>query len=137
MATIPAAVRVLLVDDHPLFSHGLATLLDLDERLEVVGHALDGRQAIDLVDELRPNVVLMDLEMPVVDGVEATRVICADYPATRVLVLTGDDGMERVSAALRAGATGVVRKTQDAMELIDLLVATAALGGAGEIARSD
>jgi DNA-binding NarL/FixJ family response regulator len=123
-----AAVRILLVDDHQLFSHGLATLLNLDERLEVVGRAQNGREALEQVDQLRPDVVLMDLEMPVVDGVEATRAIVADYPETKVLVLTGDDGMVGVSAALRAGASGVVRKTQDAMELIDVLIATASLG---------
>jgi DNA-binding NarL/FixJ family response regulator len=103
-------VRVLLADDQALFREALGVLLGMSPDLAVVGEAADGQQALALVAELRPDVVLMDLRMPVLDGVAATRRIRAEYPATRVIALTtfGDD--DDVFAALRAGAVGYLLK---------------------------
>ncbi|MBG0564613.1 response regulator [Actinoplanes aureus] len=103
-------VRVLLADDQALFREALGVLLGVSPDLEVVGEAADGQQAVALVAELRPDVVLMDLRMPVLDGVAATRRIRADHPATRVIALTTFGEDEDVFAALRAGAVGYLLK---------------------------
>ena len=104
------ALRVLVVDDQQIVREGLATILDLLPDVTVVGTAADGAQALELVARRRPDVVLMDLHMPVLDGVEATRRIVAEHPASAVLILTTygehDDALE----ALRAGARGVLTK---------------------------
>ena len=104
------ALRVLVVDDQQIVREGLATILDLLSDVTVVGTAADGAQALELVARRRPDVVLMDLHMPVLDGVEATRRIVAEHPASAVLILTTygehDDALE----ALRAGARGVLTK---------------------------
>jgi len=117
--TTGCPVRVLIADDQALVRAGLATLLDSQPDLEVVGQAGDGREAIRLARELRPDVVLMDVRMPVLDGIEATRRIVAD-PATasvRVLVLTTFDLDEYVYAALRAGASGFLLKDSSPEDL--------------------
>ena len=105
-----AALRVLVVDDQQIVRDGLATILDLLGDVNVVGTAADGAQALELVALRRPDVVLMDLHMPVLDGVAATRRIVAEHPGTAVLILTtfaqDDDALE----ALRAGARGVLTK---------------------------
>ena len=104
------ALRVLVVDDQQIVRDGLATVLDLLPDVDVVGTAGDGGQALELVALRRPDVVLMDLHMPVLDGVAATRRIVAEHPGTAVLILTtfaqDDDALE----ALRAGARGVLTK---------------------------
>ena len=103
-------LRVLVVDDQQIVREGLATILDLLADVTVVGTAGDGAQALELVARRRPDVVLIDLHMPVLDGVEATRRIVAEHPASAVLILTTyaehDDALE----ALRAGARGVLTK---------------------------
>ena len=99
-------IRVLLVDDQALFCEGLRTLLDLQPDIEVVGEANNGREAIECVVRAAPDVVLMDMQMPVLDGVAATRDIRAHHPATQVIVLTTFDDDEYVFEALRAGAVG-------------------------------
>jgi DNA-binding NarL/FixJ family response regulator len=112
-------VRVLVVDDQELFRAGLRLVLRPQPDLEIVGEAADGRQAVALVGRLRPDVVLMDLRMPAMDGIEATRrIIAAGDGAPRVLALTtfGDD--EHVYAALRAGASGFLLKDTPAEQLI-------------------
>lgn len=103
-------IRVLLVDDQALFCEGLRTLLDLQPDIEVVGEANNGREAIECVARAAPDVVLMDVQMPVLDGVAATRDIRAHHPNTQVIVLTTFDDDEYVFEALRAGAVGYLLK---------------------------
>ncbi len=108
-----ANIRVAIVDDQTLVREGLASLLALVPDLTVVGTAADGRAALALVDELEPDVVLMDVRMPGMNGVAATRQICARYPCTRVIVLTTFDNDEYVFQSLRAGASGYLLKNAD------------------------
>jgi DNA-binding NarL/FixJ family response regulator len=108
--TSRAVVRVVVADDQTLFRSGLAHLLNESPDIQVVGEAADGQQAIDLVRKLKPNVVLMDLKMPRVDGIEATRRIVAEHPDVKVLVLTTFDIDSYVLQALRVGANGYVLK---------------------------
>ena len=104
------AVRVLIVDDHDLFRTGLASLLGCQSGIEVVAQASNGRMGVRLAVELQPDVVLMDLRMPDLEGTDATRQILAEHPAMRVLVLTVASGNADVDAALEAGACGFVAK---------------------------
>jgi DNA-binding NarL/FixJ family response regulator len=103
-------VRVLIADDQALFRSGLARLLAADPRVEVVGEAADGLEAVSRCADLAPDVVLMDLKMPTVDGVEATRRLLAANPGVRVLILTAFDADCHVLGALKAGACGYVLK---------------------------
>lgn len=121
-------VRLLLVDDQALFREGLRSLLSVQPGVEVVGEAAHGEQAVRLAHELKPQVVLMDLRMPVLGGVEATRRIRAADPACRVLVLTTFDDDEEVFAALRAGAAGYLLKDAPSEKLIEA-INVAARGG--------
>jgi DNA-binding NarL/FixJ family response regulator len=118
-------VRVLLADDQALFREALATLLEVRPEIEVVGEAADGAEALDRVVELRPDVVLMDLHMPVLDGIAATRRLRAEQPGTRVLALTTFDDDEDVFAALRAGAVGYLLKDVSGDRLVEALLAAA------------
>ena len=104
------ALRILLVDDHVLFRKGLARLLDAQPDFEVVGEAADGAEAIQQVQALRPDVVLMDLRMPVCDGLEATREIKRDHPSVRVVMLTVSEDDQDFFAAIRCGADGYLVK---------------------------
>ncbi|GAA1060066.1 response regulator transcription factor [Agromyces bracchium] len=113
--------RVLVVDDQPLIRQAVRALLDAEPTLEVVGEAADGAEALDLVRELRPDVVLMDIRMPGLDGIEATRRIGAD-PAladVRVLILTTFEEDENVVRALHAGASGFIGKGTDPDALVE------------------
>ncbi len=110
-------ITVLLVDDHHLVRAGLTTLIEADPGLTVVGEAENGRIALDKADETTPDVVLMDLSMPEMDGIEATRRILAARPQTRIVVLTSFSDRERVQQALVAGAVGYVLKDCDPREL--------------------
>jgi len=101
---------VLLVDDQALFREGIATLLSLYPDIEVVGEAADGASAVAQVAELRPDIVLMDLRMPVLGGIGATQRLAERYPEVRVLVLTTFDDDEEIFPALRAGAAGYLLK---------------------------
>jgi DNA-binding NarL/FixJ family response regulator len=105
------------VDDQALFRQGLRTLLDLEESIEVVGTAVDGSDAVRKVEELVPDVVLMDLRMPVMDGIAATRAIKRSHPEVHVLVLTTFDDDESILGALQAGASGYVLKNTPSEEL--------------------
>lgn len=105
-----APIRVIVVDDHDLFRTGLASLLASQPDIEVVAQAAGGRPGVRLADELRPDVVLMDLRMPDLGGPDATRQILALHPATRVLVLTVASDSADVEAALEAGAIGFMAK---------------------------
>lgn len=111
-------IAVLLCDDHPTFAKGLGALLaDEDGDIDVVGIAVSGPEAERMVRELRPDVVLMDIRMPDVDGIEATRRIRAVSPTTRVVMLTVSDDEVELYRAVRAGASGWVSKARDATEV--------------------
>ena len=118
-------VRVLLADDQALFREALATLLGARPEVQVVGEAGDGFQALHRSAELRPDVVLMDLHMPVLDGIAATRRLRVEQPGTRVLALTTFDDDEDVFAALRAGAVGYLLKDVTSDRLVEALLAAA------------
>jgi DNA-binding NarL/FixJ family response regulator len=111
-------ITVLVVDDHQLVRAGLTVLLQTAPDLEVVGQAADGEQALLLARDLQPDVVLMDLSMPVLDGVAATRRLLAEQPAARVVVLTSFAETARVHQALAAGAIGYLLKDCDPQELM-------------------
>ena len=111
-------IRVVVADDQALVRAGFAMILDAQEDIEVVGEATDGAQAVDRVVALRPDVVLMDIRMPVVDGIEATRRLAATCPGPRILVLTTYDLDEYVYQALRAGASGFMLKDVPPAELV-------------------
>lgn len=119
-------IRVLLVDDQPLLLSGFAMILSTEDDIEVVGQARDGRQGVAAVAELEPDVVLMDVQMPVLDGIEATRLI-ADR--TKVVILTTFDRDDYLFDALAAGASGFLLKNADPDDLVDA-VRTVASGHA-------
>jgi DNA-binding NarL/FixJ family response regulator len=125
---------VLVADDHGVCRAGLVELVGRAPGLTVVGVAADGQEAVELAAEHRPDVVLMDIEMPRLNGIEATRVLVGSAPATRVLVITSMANRERIREALAAGACGYLFK--DA-EPGDLLEAVRAAGGAPSAERSD
>jgi two-component system, NarL family, response regulator DesR len=121
--------RVLLADDEALFAEALVVMLARDERIDVVGRACDGKEAVELAESLQPDVVLMDLAMPVMDGIEATRRIRAANPDVRVLILTGVEGAQ-MTAAREAGASGFITKNQTAAELTEAISEMSALARA-------
>jgi DNA-binding NarL/FixJ family response regulator len=110
-------IRVLIVDDHTLLRDGICALLALVPDMEVVGEAANGKEAVEKVRELLPDVVLMDLEMPVMDGLEASRRIHARHPAIKVLILSQYDDASHVLDAVEAGVKGFVGKTAASAEL--------------------
>jgi DNA-binding NarL/FixJ family response regulator len=110
-------IRVLIVDDHAVVREGLRAFLELQDRVEVIGEAGDGREAIEEAERLRPDVILMDLVMPRLDGVEAMRELHEQVPAARVIVLTSFLDDERLVPALRAGAAGYLLKNVEPQEL--------------------
>jgi DNA-binding NarL/FixJ family response regulator len=116
-----ADIRIVLAEDQTLLRDGLRTILDLEEGLCVVGEAGDGEQAVQRVRELRPDIVLMDIQMPRRNGVEATAMVCASFPDTKVIVLTTFDYDEYVFDAVKAGAMGYLLKDVPAPELIDTI----------------
>jgi len=118
-------IRVLLVDDHNLVRAGLAGLLASTADMSVVGEAENGKRAVELAAELEPDVVLMDLSMPVMDGVEATREIIRRRPESVVVVLTSFSDHARVTEALRAGAVGYQLKDRDPRDLLAAVRAAA------------
>jgi two-component system, NarL family, response regulator LiaR len=113
-----AAIRVLVADDHAVVRQGLRTFLELQEDIEVVADVADGQAALDGVAEHDPDVVLMDLVLPVVDGVEAIRRIAAQRPATRVIALTSFLDDDKLFPAVRAGAAGYLLKDVQPQELV-------------------
>jgi DNA-binding NarL/FixJ family response regulator len=124
-AAVHRPIAVLIVDDHQLFAEALEAILATDERVTVAGRAKDGHEAIERVRELRPDVVLMDISMPVMDGIEATEAIRAEHEGACVLMLTGSNSRTDVDRARRAGAAGYVTKDRIAAELIDAIVEVA------------
>ena len=120
MATQPS-IRVLIADDHRLFAETLGLTLEADARLEVVGYARDGREAVKLAISLEPDVVLMDLDMPLVDGIEATSAICRSLP-TRVAILTASPLPEDALRARAAGAEAYLTKGCSAQEVVEAVL---------------
>ena len=120
------SIRVLIADDHRLFAEALEVILAGDARIDVVGHARDGREAVRLAKDLRPDVVLMDISMPVMDGIEAANAIRAEDGDACILMLTGSNSRSDVDRARQAGAAGYVTKDRIATELIDAIVEIAA-----------
>lgn len=121
-------IRVLVVDDQRLMREGLRTLLELEPGLAVVGEAANGQEALALYGQLRPDVVLMDVRMPVLDGVEATRRLLAHDPTAHIIILTTFDDDEYVFEGLRAGAQGYLLKDVSIQELADA-IRTVVAGG--------
>ena len=118
-------LRVLIADDHPLFRHGIAVLLQALPEFEVVGEATSGEEAIDLAEQLQPDVILMDIQMPEINGIEATRRILHTSPHIRVLIVTMSEEDASVFTAMRVGARGYILK--DAQKE-DMLRAIRAIG---------
>ena len=114
---------VLIADDQNLFRSGLAALLDKDPRVAVVGQAANGEEAVRMVDELKPNLVLMDLKMPVMEGVEATRLIRGQHPEIAVIILSSFGGDTHLLQALEAGASGYVLKDTNVATIVNSMLA--------------
>jgi len=114
-------IRVLIVDDHAILRDGIRTLLERQADIEVVGEASNGQDAISLVGELRPDIVLMDVAMPAMNGLEATRQISELYPDVRILILTQHDNREFITPILQAGASGYILKKSGGRELVNAI----------------
>lgn len=107
---MPSKIRILCVDDHPLVRKGIARILENESDMELVAEAGDGRAAVDLYRQLQPDVTLMDLRMPELDGIDATRQIRQEYPQARIIALTSYDGDQDIFRALEAGVRGYLLK---------------------------
>ncbi len=124
MATAQVATaRILVVDDQNLFRSGLVRLLEADSRVQVVGQAVDGLDVIKKVASLKPDVILMDLKMPNLDGIEATRRVVAEHPQVKILILTTFETDSYVLQALRAGASGYVLKDAHIDSIVSSILA--------------
>lgn len=110
-------IKVLVADDHTIVRHGIYALLGLMSDIELVGEAVNGREALEKVKKLMPDVVIMDIAMPLMDGLEATRRICKEFPKTKVIALTQYDDREFVFPVIEAGARGFISKTAASSEL--------------------
>jgi DNA-binding NarL/FixJ family response regulator len=119
---IPDNIRVLIADDHRLFAQALEAILATDDRIEVTGHAADGSEAVRLALEGNQDVILMDIAMPIMDGIQATKQIRKQRPDERILMLTGSNSRADVDRARAAGAAGYVTKDRIAAELIDAIL---------------
>src|SRR5712691_950555 len=116
-----SSIRVLVADDHPLIRAGLVSFVATEPGLEVVAQAGNGEEALEKYRELRPGVVLMDLSMPVMDGISATRAILEEFPDAKVIVLTTYDGDEDIHRALDAGAMGYLVKDMMAPDVLNVI----------------
>jgi DNA-binding NarL/FixJ family response regulator len=123
-----SAIRVVVVDDHQIVRDGLVALLGALDGVEVVGTAEDGKDALLVVEEVRPEVVVMDIQMPGLDGIEATRFITAKHEAAKVVMLTMNEDDDTVLSAMRAGASGYLLKGSGAEEVHNAIRAAAAGG---------
>ena len=119
------AIRVLIADDHRLFAEALEAILSGDARIELVGLAADGNEAVRLAAEEKPDVVLMDISMPRMDGIDAARAIRAEDGDVRILMLTGSNARDDVDRARKAGAAGYVTKDRIAVELVEAILEVA------------
>jgi DNA-binding NarL/FixJ family response regulator len=113
--------RILIVDDHEIFRRGLRSLLESRPEFEILGEAGDGLQAIEKASELKPDLIVMDVSMPQLDGLQATRQIRKKLPQTKILILSQHDSSHMLSAALEAGANGYVTKSQVSRCLLSAL----------------
>ena len=120
-----SSVRTLIADDHRLFAEALEAILAGEDRIDVVGHAKDGKEAVSLWEEHRPDITLMDIAMPVMDGVAATREIRRLDEHACILMLTGSNARSDVDRARKAGAAGYVTKDRIAAELVDAILEVA------------
>jgi DNA-binding NarL/FixJ family response regulator len=123
---MPDALKILIADDHPLFRDGMHGLLDSEPDVEVVGEAKTGEEAVALAAELRPDVILMDIKMPGINGIQATREVVEGDPGIGVLVVTMFEDDDSVFAAMRAGARGYLLKDARGDEVINAIRAVAA-----------
>ena len=119
---VPRRIRVLIADDQRLFAEALEAILANEKRIEVVGRAHDGKEAVKLALALEPDVVLMDIAMPVMDGVEATKRIRKKLPEILILMLTGSNSSADVDRSRRAGAAAYVTKDRIASQLVEAIV---------------
>jgi DNA-binding NarL/FixJ family response regulator len=119
------AVRVLIADDHRLFAEALEAILTGDDRIELVGFAGNGAEAVRLAAEMRPDVVLMDISMPLMDGIAAAKAIRAANDGVSVIMLTGSNAQGDVDQARKAGAAGYVTKDRIAAELVEAILEVA------------
>jgi DNA-binding NarL/FixJ family response regulator len=126
VTTMQEQYTVLIADDHRMFAEALEAILGSDERIQVAGHAGDGAEAVRLALQVRPDVILMDIAMPVMDGLQATKQIRQQWPSACVLMLTGSNSRSDVDRARAAGAAGYVTKERIAAELIDAILEIAA-----------
>jgi DNA-binding NarL/FixJ family response regulator len=117
----PSRIEVVVAEDDLLFAAALVDLLETDERVDVVGRARNGAEAVELAERLHPDVVVMDIEMPVVDGIEATRRLRDSGNPAKVFVLTASESAETRRRALEAGAAGYLRKSDSSLELLGAL----------------
>ncbi|MGB3714258.1 MAG: response regulator transcription factor [Candidatus Promineifilaceae bacterium] len=122
-------IRVLLVDDQQLTREGIQILLDTEPDMEVVGQAANGEEALEIVDGCRPDVILMDVRMPITDGVTATRELAKSHPDVAVIILTTFDDDEYIFGGLRAGAHGFLLKDISSKEMAEAIRTVAAGGG--------
>jgi DNA-binding NarL/FixJ family response regulator len=114
-------IRVLAVDDHPLLREGIAALIEIEEGMELVGEASNGREALDLFRKSQPDITLMDLQMPEMNGIDAIGAIRGEFPDARIIVLTTHPGDVQVSRALKAGARGYLLKGMLRKELSETI----------------
>jgi DNA-binding NarL/FixJ family response regulator len=113
------AMRILIVDDHPITRSGLRSALQTSDEVEIVGEASTGEEAVERVQELKPDVVFMDVRMPGMGGIEATKIIRGDNPDTRVILFTVDESRQVISEAIQAGVSGYLLKDVSAQELVN------------------
>jgi two-component system, NarL family, response regulator LiaR len=114
-------IRILIADDHHILRGGLQAIIDVNEDLKVVGHASDGVEAVEQYRLLAPDVIIMDLVMPLKDGMEAIREICAGHPGARILVLTSFSEMDKIMPAIQAGALGYFLKSAPPKQIIEAI----------------
>lgn len=127
--TIDRVIKIVIIDDHPLFREGVKRILDMEKNFQVVAEGEDGIEAVELVERYRPDVVLLDINMPQVNGVEATRRLVERFPETKVIILSIHDDEAYVTHAVKTGAAGYLLKEMDADSLIEA-VKVVAEGGA-------
>jgi len=122
---MPPKIRVLIADDHRLFAEALEAILAADKRIEIVGRAANGEEAVGLAVALKPDVILMDISMPLMDGIAAAKAIRAADAGVCILMLTGSNSRADVDRARKAGAAGYVTKDRIAAELVEAILEVA------------